>query len=54
MVKISAQSDIVYWSYCPQTPPLKKKSAQWGPEPKKTLLFLLGKVETNKYPETGS
>ena len=54
VVKISAQSDVVYWSYCPNPPPPssspKKKCAQIGPEPKK-MLFLLGKVENNKYSE---
>ena len=56
MVKSSAQSDVVYWSYCSQTlphapPPPPKKNAQWGTELKKTLLFLLGKVKIKKYPE---
>ena len=33
-------------------PPPAKKSVQCNPEPKKTLLFFLSKVETNKHPET--
>ena len=53
VVKISAQSDVVYWSYCPQTPsfPPHKKLPNGVLNQKKKLLFLLGKVETNKYPE---
>ena len=50
MVKISAQSGVVYWSYCPPNLP---KWAQLGPEPN-NCLFLLGKVENNKYPEVES
>ena len=46
VVRTSAQSDVVYWSYCPK--PLKL--AQQGHEPKKQL-FLPGKVENGKYPE---
>ena len=34
---MSAQFDVVYWRYCPQTHPplhLHKKGVQGGPEPK--------------------
>ena len=55
MVKISAQFDVVYWRYCPQTHPLPhpppKKRVRNGVLNQKTLLFLLRKIETNKYPE---
>ena len=54
MVKISAQFEIT-GVISPQPPtPIKikiKNWAQFGPEPKKPLLFLLGKVKNNKYPE---
>ena len=46
VLKISAQSDTVYWSYCPKP----TKMGPMGHEPKNQL-FLLGKVENDKYPE---
>ena len=36
---------------------IKLKTKKWtklGPEPKKPLMFLLGKVKNNKYPEAES
>ena len=46
MVKISGQFDVVYWNYYPQPP----QNEPIGSSTKKTL-FLLGKVESNKFPE---
>ena len=47
MVKVSAQSDVLYWRYYPQTP---QKLAQLDPEPKK-IVVSLGKIKNGKYPE---
>ena len=50
VIKISAQFDVVNWGYCLQT-------SQIGPIQSWTkifLLFLLGKVENNKYPQDGT
>ena len=53
MVKISAQSDVVYWSYCHKSlPPPSPKMGPIGPWTKKMYLFLLSKVENGKYPES--
>ena len=56
MVKVSIQSDVVYWSNCSQTLPHssspQKNVPNWVLNQKKTLLFLLGKVENDKYPNT--
>ena len=46
MDKISAHSNVAYWSYCPKHTKMGPKGS-WT----KIQLFLLGKVETSKYPE---
>ena len=55
MVKISAQFEIT-GVISPQPPtPIKikiKNWAQFGPEPKKPLLFLLGKVKEQQIPRS--
>ena len=47
-VKISAQSDVVYWVYCAIKP---QNRHNWVLD-QKNVLFLLSKVENNKYAET--
>ena len=47
-VKISAQSDVVYCSYCPIKP---QNGHNWVLD-QKNVLFLLGKIENNKNTET--
>ena len=45
MIRISAQSDVIYRSYCPKT-------TQSGPNwvlNQKNVVLLLGKVENDKY-----
>ena len=48
MVRISAQYNVVYWSYCPQT---QQNGHNWVLNQKK-LVLLPGKVENKKYSET--
>ena len=48
MVRISAQSNVVYWSYCPKT---HQNRPNWVLN-QKNVVFLLSKVENNKYTET--
>ena len=45
--KMSALSNVVYWSYCPKP----TKMGPTGSWTKKKQLLLLGKVENGKYPE---
>ena len=47
VIKISALSNVVYWSYCPKP----TKMGPTGSWTKKKQLLLLGKVENGKYPE---
>ena len=47
LVKISAQPDVVYWICYPKTP---QSRSNWVLN-QKNVLFLLGKVENNKYTE---
>ena len=47
VIKISALSNVVYWSYCPKP----TKTGPTGSWTKKKQLLLLGKVENGKYPE---
>ena len=48
MVRLSAQFNVVYWSYCPQT---HQNGHNWVLNKKNVVLFL-GKVESNKYTVT--
>ena len=48
MVRISAQSNIVYRSYCPKT---HQNRHNWIIN-QKTIVHLLGKVKNDKYTET--
>ena len=47
VVRISAQSDVVYWSYCPNT---HQNGHNWVLN-QKNVVLLLDKVENKKYTE---
>ena len=47
-VRISAQSNVVYWSYCPKT---HQNEHNWVLN-RKSVVLLLSKVENIKYTET--
>ena len=47
-IKISAQSYLVYWSYCPKQP--NKNEPNWIMNKKRPLVFP-SKAESSKYPE---
>ena len=48
MVRISAQSNVVYWSYCPKT---HQNGNIWVLN-QKNVVLLLSNIENNKYTET--
>ena len=48
VVRISAQSNVVYRRYCPKT---HQNGHNWVLN-QKNVVLLLGKVENNKYTET--
>ena len=48
MVRISAQSNAVYWSYCPKT---HQNRHNWVIN-QKNVVLVLSKVENNKNTET--
>ena len=53
MVKLSAQFDVVYWSYCPETP-LQQLPHSLKKVPSEALNqkdVAVSQVETIKYPE---
>ena len=51
VIKISAQSHLGLWIYCPKQP--KKNGPNWVLNQKK-LLFFPSKVESSRYPEAGT